>query len=241
MRIVAALALVLLVACSKPAPDNDLRVACAANLSTVFPKLIARYGAGDHAAKHVVGSFGATAQLTQQIVNGAPFDVFLGADAAHATQLVNAKQAATIFTYAQGRLALYSKQAHTLADLRSPEFRTIAIANPALAPFGQASIEALHRAGLWEALQPRIVYAPNIADVKTYVDTGNADAGLTALSLAPGAAEVDQHLYTPLLQAGCVLTRTRMPAEAEQFAHFLTSPAAQAIFRAEGYATPALK
>ena len=234
---------VLLAACHSQPPDTTLHVACASNLTNVFARLAAAYEQENPAGSKVLASFGATSQLTQQIENGAPFDLFLAADTEHISGLQQKGFVSRQFLYAEGKLALYGTSRWKLSDLKSSRVRSIAIASPALAPFGRASVEALERSGLWPLVKQRVVYTHTIAEVKAFVDTGNADAGLTALSLVPfaQATEIDRRWYSPLTQAGCILKRTVLTAQAESFARFMISPGARNILQNAGYGVPALK
>jgi molybdate transport system substrate-binding protein len=230
-------------ACRGARAEYVLHVACASNLTNVMPLLARSYSVEVPNEPELRFSFGATANLTQQIENGAPFDVFLAADTEHVDQLRAARLTRTEFWYAQGRLAVYAPDRVALQGLANPQYRYIAIANPDLAPFGQASREALQRAGLWTAVQPRIVYTHNISEVVTLVDTGNVEAGLTSLSLIPKGkgTEVDPLLYRPINQAGGVLAHSELPEAAQAFASFLTSKTAQRILHDAGYGPAALK
>jgi molybdate transport system substrate-binding protein len=164
MRSFFNIAAVFLIAASSQAAE--LHVAAAANLSTVLPDLNAAF---ERQTKiHIVPSLGATAQLTQQIENGAPFDVSLAPDVEHLDQLI--RNAFVISDsraiYARGQLVVWAPASpglHTLEDLAKRNIRAIAIAKPELAPYGVAAIEALKNAGLWDKLEKKIVSAPSIA------------------------------------------------------------------------------
>jgi len=190
---------------------------------------------------------GSTGKLYAQIVNGAPFDVFLAADVERPARLEADGRAVPgcRFTYALGRLALWSRDATRVDDagevLRSAEFNRLAIANPRLAPYGRAAREALLALGLWEALQPRLVLGENIAQTHVFVYTGNADLGFVAWSqiLAGGAGGshwlVPAALHEPVEQQAVAL-RDNGPVRA--FVDFLRSPDARQIIREFGYDTP---
>jgi molybdate transport system substrate-binding protein len=224
-------------------PPTELHVAAAANLSTLFSQIEAAYGKKSKA--RLIPSFGSTAQLTKQIQSGAPFDIFLAADLEHPTQLTSEGLAKQPRPYAKGRLVLWAPhhpQIRSLQDLAAPSVRTIAIANPDLAPYGKASIEALERAGLWPKVKPRVVYAQNISAAMTYADSGNAEVALTAFSLvaskAPDAPLVPEDSYAPITQAFCVLNRSSQTKAAEAFATFLLGPEGRALFTQNGYSAP---
>jgi molybdate transport system substrate-binding protein len=150
-------ALVLLVvACTQGA---DLHVAAAANLSNVLPDLTAAFEADAHV--HIVPSFGATAELTQQVENGAPFDVFLSADVEHVRSLAqHGFLNGNPVIYARGQLVVWTPRRtdiHTLKDLTKEDIRAISVAKPELAPYGEATIETLKNAGLWNQVEKKIV------------------------------------------------------------------------------------
>ena len=137
---------------------------------------------------HVVPTIGATAQLAQQMENGAPVDVFLAADTQHVDQLISKGVAdpQSRAIYARGRLVLWAPQRSditTLRDLASPLVNQVGCARPELAPYGAAAIQALKQEGLWKAVEPKLVYGQSISVAKQFADSGNVAAAFTALSL----------------------------------------------------------
>jgi len=230
-----------------PEAAGELTVAAAANLMDV----LAEAGPAFKAEKgiDVVFSYGATAELTQQIDNGAPFDVFAAADTEHIDFLV-ARQKLTADSravYAKGQLALWipggeSTDIQALQDLAAPKIRFIAVAQPKLAPYGKAAVEALTNARLWESLQHKMVYANSISMAKQQAATGNADAAFTAYSLVlheRGAVlKVDAGLYHPIEQALAIVASTSHMEEAKQFRSFLLGPEGRAILAQSGYLLP---
>lgn len=224
----------------------DLHVAAAANLSNVMTEL-SRSFEQKNTGVHVVPSFGATAQLTQQIVNGAPMDVFLAADTEHVDQLV---KSGTIvpdsrLVYARGRLVVWAPtrpEIKTLNDLTSSTVRHIAIATPSLAPYGAAAEEALRQAGLWDKVKDKVVYGSSIAVAKQYADTGNAEAAFTAYALTINEKGnqflVDEKLHKPIEQAAGIVKDSKEQKTARDFIQFLASAGARAIFKRFGYMTP---
>ena len=223
----------------------DLHVAAAANLSNVLPALTTAFEKSTHI--RIVSSYGATAQLTQQIENGAPFDVFLSADVEHIDQLINHRfliaDSRTI--YARGQLVLWAprrQDIRSLADLTKPDVRAIAVAKPELAPYGAAAIEALKDSGLWDKLEKKIVYAPSIAIAKQFADTGNTEASFTALALTigqPGTQfTVDEKLHKPIDQALGIVAASKSQKDARAFVAFLAGPEAREILKHFGYGQP---
>lgn len=153
-------------------------------------------------------TFGSSGQLARQIENGAPYELFLSANRAYAEQLIVAGKAKAedLRPYATGRLAIWSKSGRykRLEDLLDPAVRHIAIANPSHAPYGQAARQALEKAGLWNRLQPKLVYAESVRQTLQFAESGNADVTLTAWSLVHGRSGVlvPGDLYAPLTQFG---------------------------------------
>ena len=227
-----------------PLAADTLRVAVASNFVPVAREL-AR-GFERMSGHRVVLAPGSTGKHAAQILHGAPFDVFLAADRARPRRLEQAGVAlpGTRFTYARGRLALWSPRpdlaARGEAALRRLGNNRLAIANPRLAPYGRAARQALRRLGLWRALQPALVRGENIAQAFQFVNSGNADLGLVAWSQlkAPGVRGRGSHwllpaaLYDPIEQQAVQLRRGEAAAA---FLRYLRSPAARALIRQAGY------
>jgi molybdate transport system substrate-binding protein len=227
------------------APPTELTVAAAANLSDVFGDFAKTFTA--KTSLEIVLSFGNTAQLAQQIDNGAPFDVFVGADTEHVDALVQSGKlvADSRAVYARGQLALWIPKeidVRELTDLRSPKVRFIALAQPELAPYGRAAVEALKTAGLWDQLQSKFVYANSISAAKQLAESGNADAAFTAYSLvlhdSGTVLKIDAGLYRPIEQALAIVSASPHLAEARQFHSFLLGPEGRAILAKNGYLLP---
>lgn len=230
--------------------EGPVTVAAAASLHGVMVALAAEYEARGEGPVTLV--FGASGQLAQQIANGAPYDVFLSADRGWVERLVRDGHVRpeTVTPFAAGRLVLLLARpdglagAPVLADeavlgrLRGGAFRHIAIANPAHAPYGVAARQALERAGLWEALGPKLVYGENVRQAQQFVESGNADAGLVALTLLsqPREAwrEVDHRLYAPVEHTYAVVRAAPHPAAARAFTRLLATPAAARILESGG-------
>lgn len=244
----AAAILLGLAGCSRePAVHPSLAVAAAANLTAALqaagPKFEAQSGI------HPVFSFASTAQLAQQIENSAPFDVFLAADASHAGQLdkEHLLVPGTRAVYAIGVLALWIPPGSPavvsrIEDLTSPTVRTIAIAKPELAPYGEAAVESLKSAGVWPQVQNKAVYAENIAMARQYGSSGNADAVFTAYSLVlhdPGKiVTVDEKLHQPIAQELGVVASSKHQAEALKFTAYFLKGAGRDVLRDFGYTFP---
>ena len=239
--------------CSHPsAVHTELAVAAAANLTDVLGTLGPAFEA--KTGIHPVFSFASTAQLTQQIEHAAPFDVFLSADASHVDQLDQEHLLASgsRAVYAIGVLALWippksealiNNAVNGIADLLSPSVSNIAIAKPELAPYGAAAVASLKAAGIWDKVEPKVVYAENISMARQYGDSGNASAVFTAYSLvrkdAGKVIQVDEKLHSPIEQALGIIAASAHQAEARQFTDYLLKGAGRGTLREFGYGIPA--
>ncbi len=198
-------------------------------------------------------STGSSGNFFAQIQHGAPYDVFLSADMRYPRELAAAGRAdgATLTPYAIGRIVLWTTRpdldlANGLAVLRGNEVKRFAIANPDHAPYGRAARQALERAKLWDAVAGRLVLGENISQTAQFVETGNADAGVVALSLvlAPRLAGVGRFVEIPMsehepLEQGAVLTRRGAEnGAARRYLAFLKSREARVIFDRFGFRLP---
>ena len=231
---------------------QTLAIAAAANLKTALEVLGPAFEARHPGAKLQV-SLGASGSLVAQIQQGAPFDVFLAADAEFPARLVAAGLASgSSFPYATGRLVLWVRQDLGLAPskdglrvLLNPAVKRVSLGNPALAPFGRSAETALKAAGLCEAVQAKLVFGENIAQAAQYLQAGAAEAGFISSpqALAPVLAEglawtVPQELYPVQKQCGVLLKRSTQPVLAAAFQAYLLSPEAQATLARLGYGAP---
>jgi molybdate transport system substrate-binding protein len=233
--------------------QTPLRVAAAADLEPVLPPLLVQFE--KNSGIHAEASYQASATLTTQIENGAPFDVFLSADLSFPKRLIDAGLAdaagsadsSTPITYARGTLVLWERKDSNLPPpsldlLRSPALKRLAIANPDRAPYGRAAVAALHRLDLYDALKPRLVTAENIAQAAQFVDSANADAGLISLTsaLTPRLSAdgsyfvIPRDLYPPIEQGAVIVSNTKQRAAAHKLLDFLLSPAVQAELAKSG-------
>lgn len=227
-----------------PARAGEVHVAVAANF--VKPLRAIADAFQQETGDTVVVSEGSTGKLYAQIANGAPFEVFLSADAERPRRLLAEGRAVagTDFAYALGRLALWSRDA---ARIEGPgalrgEFRHLAIANPELAPYGLAARETLVKLGLWEALEPRLVRGEDVGQTYQFVATGNAELGFVALSQVLDAGgsrwDVPADHHAPIEQHAVLLNPGADDDAARAFLAFLGGPAARARIEAAGYALP---
>jgi len=183
----------------------------------------------------------ASSVLSQQIENGAPYDVFLSANVQFVDQLAsNGKlRPDSVRTYATGRVAILwnDKRSHSVSDLTQNWVRFVALPNPRLAPYGAAAQQALEHAGLWTAVKKKIVYGENVRQALQLFDSGNADAVLTALSLVADRKPdlIPAAWHAPIVQKAGIVSASKNQPEADAFMQFLTSPAGQAIFAKFGF------
>lgn len=229
---------------------DSAQLAVAANFAEPAKEIAAAFEA---ASGHKLSlSSGATGKFYAQIVNGAPFDLLLAADEKTPARLEQEGHAVqgTRFAYAIGRLVLWSPQAGLVDDageiLRTGSFRRLALANPRVAPYGQAAVEVMRAKGVAERLEARLVLGENIAQAYQFVATGNAELGFVALSqvmkngvLKDGSAwMVPLDLHPPIRQDAVLLAKGKDNPAAAAFLAFLQSPPAQRIIANFGYALP---
>ena len=237
---VCALLLILFVCGSAAADDESILVAVASNFSRTASELAARFE--DDTGIEVRLSTGSTGKLYAQVLNGAPFDLFLAADPDRPALLEAAGRAESRFTYAVGSLVVWSA---TAGDCRKAlsEARRVALANPDTAPYGRAAREYLQDAGLWESVAARAVYGENIAQALQFVATGNAAVGIVARAqlgspnLPPATCSwsVPTEVHAPIEQQAVLLSgRSRA---AREFLDYLHTQAARGIIERHGYGT----
>jgi len=243
----AWLAAALFALAAAPACAGEVQVAVAANFAAPVQEIAA--GFTRETGHKVVVIVGATGQLYAQIRNGAPFEVFLAADAQTPGRLEEEGRIVPGHRqpYATGRLVLYSAQPGFVNPrgevLRSGPYAHLALADPKTAPYGLAAREALEALGLWNAVQARIVMGESIAQAFQFVATGNAELGFVALSQvappghpAPGSWWiVPEDLYHPIRQEAVLLRTAAANPVAAAFFDYLRSPAARTVIRSYGY------
>jgi len=228
---------------------EDALVAVAASFIPPMQALIAEFES--RSAHTITLASGSTGGLYAQIVNGAPFDVFVAADAERPRLLEEsgAGLAGTRATVALGKLVLLAREPALIENrgldaLRSDAVRRVAIANPRVAPYGLAAQQTLESMGLWDTLTPRIVRGESVAQTYAMVATGNADLGFVALALVLASdtnasfVAVPDSLYAPIHQDMIVLARALGNEAAHGLREFLLSETAREIIRRYGYAVP---
>ena len=234
--------------------QGELTIAAAADLQYAMRALIRSFER--YSGAHVRLVLGSSGNLTTQIEHGAPFDLFFSADVDHPARLEREKliEPGSLVRYAVGQLVVYVPknstldfERHGLAALTGPSVRKIAIANPRFAPYGRAAVAALRHAGLYETLEPRLVLGEDVSQTTQFVVSGNAQAGLTALSLmfAPGPRARGRYWvvpagnYPPLEQAAAIVARSSEKQLARAFLDFIKTPEGRSIFNHYGFAKPA--
>jgi molybdate transport system substrate-binding protein len=227
--------------------SSEITVAAAANLTEAFGELAKRFTA--RTGLKVTNSFGATADLSKQIENGAPFDVFASADVEHVDTLARKGLLADAprGVYARGRLVLWSPPnvkapISRVEDLAGESVSKIAIAKPDVAPYGRAAVESLNALGLWSKVEPKVVYSQTVAQAKQFASSGNADAAFVPRSLVREgegtAIEIDARLHAPIDQAVGVIRASKRQEAARRFVEFLLSEEGQSVLKSFGYDAP---
>jgi molybdate transport system substrate-binding protein len=228
------------------AAADEIAVAVAANFTAPMQKIAADFE--KDTGHKVLPSFGATGKFYAQIKGGAPFEILLAADDETPAKLVGegAAVAGSRFTYAIGKLVLWSAKPAVVDAggevLKTGGFDHLALANPKLAPYGAAAVEAMKALGVFETLQPKFVVGENIAQTYQYVATGNALLGFVALSqvLKDGRIEgsawlVPQKYYPPIRQDAVILTKGKDKPGVAALMKYLRGDKAKAVIKSYGY------
>ncbi len=232
---------------------TELVVAAAADLSTALKEVADIYE--KKTGVQVKLSFGASGALTQQIQNGAPFDVFFSADMDYPRQLIasGAADGTSLHQYAVGKLVLWVPADSSLDVehkgmdvLLDPSVMKIAIANPQHAPYGRAAVAALKHAGVYDRVADRLVMGEGVSQAAQFVESGNAQAGFVALAhaVAPGMRgkgkywEVPVDAYPALAQGAVVLSHSQRQKEATRFLEYIKTTAGSELLRKYGFTVP---
>jgi len=233
----------------RAAESRHITLAAAADLHYAMDHVIAAYR-HDHPTDSIDAVYGSSGQLLTQIEQGAPFELFFSADSDYPKQLVaHGDAGGQPVPYAVGRIVLWSASIDMhgvqVADLLQSRFGRIAIANPQHAPYGKRAEQALRSAGIWDQLQSRLVYGENIAQTAQFAQSGNAQVGIIAQSLAldPAMAKgsyapVPPTVYEPLQQSFVLTKRGADNALARDFAGYMQSAAARVILARYGFTLP---
>lgn len=243
----AGLAALLGGACNSRPVTGRLSIAAASDLQFALAEAGKQFHQA-HPQADVAIDYGSSGNFYAQIRNGAPFDMFLSADVQYPRLLAQQglARADSVFIYAAGRLAVWVPSFSSLdpsTALRDPTVRRIAIANPQHAPYGRAAEAALRHMGLYEALEKKLVLGENISQTLQFVQSGAADVGLVALSLAVAPAvrsqgrywEVPLDAYPKMEQGGVILKDS---AVAREFRAWLLAPAGRRLLKQYGFYLP---
>lgn len=255
MRLVARICLTLILASCLAARDNAqseaVRVAAAADLKFAMGALAASFE--KQTGTKVDVTYGSSGNFFSQLQNGAPFDLFFSADIEYPRRLEAAGlgEPGTLYEYAVGRIVIWTpadskldatKQGwKTLLDQRVEK---IAIANPEHAPYGRAAIAALQKAGIYEQVKAKLVYGENISQAAQFVQSGNAQAGIVALSLAISPPmkdgkswEIPAEMHPAIEQGAIILKDAKNKNAARAFLEFVRSREGRAILERHGFVT----
>ena len=233
-----------------PAHAEKITVAAAADLKFAMDEIVTAFKK-NNPGKELEVIYGSSGKFQTQIQQGAPYDLYFSADIGFPRALAQKGFAASeVKPYAFGRIVLWSATLDatrmTMASLADPKITRIAIANPRHAPYGKRAEEALRASGLWEKLEAKLVYGENIAHTAQFVQTGNAQVGIIALSLAVNSELANRggywlipaNLHKPLEQGYIITKRADGNALAKLFADYLGSKQARAVMTKNGFVLP---
>jgi molybdate transport system substrate-binding protein len=246
--------LTLMLGCGR---EPQLRIAAASDLRPVMPALVAAFES-ENPGVQIEVVFGASGSFVAQIASGAPFDVFMSADEQYPMALVTGGRARTLTTYAHGSLMLFVHSSASTnleasggfcAALLAAEIRTVAIADPRIAPYGRAALSAIKSCANAPHIEMKLVYGDNVSHTAQLGQTGAAQAAIVSGSMAQIAAlraagvfiSIPATSYPPITQAAVVVTgpegtpNQSMHSSGDTWVAFLTSPRVQKIFAAHGF------
>lgn len=228
-------------ACSKSDSKKELRVAAASSLAGAFKSVADEFTKETGIAVSL--SFSSSGNITQQIKEGAPFDLFASANLKYLDQLEESKaiDEADRAVYAEGRLVMWVNDGSPpkeFSELTSSRYEHIAVANPEYAPYGMAAREALTQAGVWKSIEGKVVRGSNVRQAMQFVESGNAEVGFIALSLALHGGgsflEVDPSQHKPLHQGIAIVSSSKKKEQGRAFIQFLTSDKGAALLKPYG-------
>jgi len=246
--------ILLIVLLSAQAAPRELTIAAAADLNSAFPEIAA--GFEQKTGQKVRLSFGSSGNFYAQIQNGAPFDLFFSADIEYPRKLETAGLAepGTICQYAVGRIVLWVPReskidvvGREMKALLQPSVRRIAIADPRHAPYGRAAVAAMEHFGVYEKVKDKLVFGENISQTAQFVESGGADIGIIALSLAVAPPmkekgeywEIPESAHPAIEQGAVILKSSQNKQGAGAFLDYLKSPAGVELMRRYGFSLPA--
>ncbi len=249
-RFLRAILSCLLVASNVAHAGEKITIAAAADLKFALDEIVVLFKRA-HPGDEVETIYGSSGKFEAQIQQGAPFDLYFSADIAYPRALkAEGFAASEVQSYALGRIVLWSRSRDaakmTLADLADPAIRKIAIANPQHAPYGKRAEEALRASGLWDKVKDKLVYGENVSQAAQFVQTGNAQVGIIAMSLAlsPELARegsygmIPDKLHQPLQQGFIITRRAANNPLADAFARFVAGQEARPVMARYGFVLP---
>lgn len=229
---------------------EKITLAAASDLTFALNEIVTLYKK-NHLGVQVETIYGSSGKIYTQIQQGAPYDLYFSADIAYPRDLKAKGMAGSdVYRYALGRIVLWSSSRNaskmTLKDLLVPGIQKIAIANPKHAPYGKRAVESLKAAGVWPKVESKLVYGENVSQAAQFVQSGNAQVGIIALSLAlnPQLAKhgnyalIPNNLHQPLEQGFVVTKRAAKNPTAHNFATFMLSKEAKTILTHYGFVLP---
>lgn len=250
MRLPRTLYFICTLLLSINAHSEQINIAAAADLKFAMDEIVAKFKE-TNLTDDIDVIYGSSGKFHTQIQQGAPYDLYFSADIAFPRELVKSGfSSSEVIPYAFGRIVLWSATMEaskmSLNSLTSTQISHIAIANPKHAPYGKRAEEALRDTRLWEKVEPKLVYGENIAHTAQFVQTGNAQVGIIALSLAlnPELANkggywlIPETLHAPLEQGFIITKRAEQNALAKKFAEYMRSSATRAIMTKYGFVLP---
>jgi molybdate transport system substrate-binding protein len=251
----AAAAFLLFAACDASvlrAQTEDVRVAAAADLKFAMTDLVTQFQKQTGAKVDV--TYGSSGNFFSQLQNGAPFDLFFSADIEYPRKLEAAGlgEPGTLYTYAVGHIVIWMPADSKIDVARQqwiallgPSVHKIAIANPEHAPYGRAAVAALQKAGIYAQVAPKLVYGENISQAAQFAQSGNAQAGIIAMSLALSPAmadgkrwEIPEQMHPPIEQGAILLKNAHNKSKAREFLNFVKSDTGHAALEKYGFALP---
>jgi molybdate transport system substrate-binding protein len=228
---------------------QPLTIAAASDLQPVFPEIVSRFE--QESGRKVTLTFGSSGNFFTQIQNGAPFDLFFSADVDYPRRLEaeHLAEPGTLYEYGKGKIVIWTRNdsgvdpRRGLSGLLDPAVRKIAVANPELAPYGRAAVAALQHEQLYDKVRPKLVVGENISQAAQFVQSGNAEAGILALSLALTPAlehsgtyyEIPAALYPSIEQGAIILKSSANKELARRFLALLKRPDIKTLMQQFGF------
>jgi molybdate transport system substrate-binding protein len=252
LALVFVVAIAIAAGMVRDAGADEISVAAAADLTFAFKDVAAKFQ--QQTGTQVKVSLGSSGNFFSQIQNGAPYDLFFSADMGYAMKLQDAglTEPGSLTEYAVGRIVLWTPKSSTidvqtgLSALKDPSIHKIAIANPEHAPYGRAAVAALKHENLYDQIKDKLVLGENISQTAQFVQSGNADIGIIALSLAMAPAMKDagkyflipQDDYPAIEQAAVILKSSQKKESAHKFLTFLKTPDIVGLMKRYGFTAP---